>query len=188
MRELRTSDENAKEWEREFLLSLLSRTYIKLQTTLDSHFARHSMTAQEAAVLVQCAGVKEISPGRLALSLGRDKGIATRWVQRLEARGFVTRKVDWRDRRFFVLKATSRGRRMVPALKLIFEKIRRLLFARISVEDVQRTGSVLRIMLENAGELSSQAKGRQRRNCSHSAKTVEIIKTSTPGQSSEPSE
>ena len=117
------------------------------------------MTAQEAAVLVRCAEAVETSPGRLALSLGRDKGKVTRFIQRLEARGLISRKVNWRDRRIFSLEATSRGRRMAPGLILTFENIRKHLFAGINVSDLERLGVVLLTMLENVEKLNSLTAG-----------------------------
>ena len=162
MHKIGTGNGSAKEGEKEFFLSMLFRTCIKLQTTFDGYFVRYGMTAQEAAVLVRCSEAVETSPGRLALSLGRDKGKVSRFLQRLEARGLITRKVSWRDHRSVVLKATSRARRIAPGLILTFENIRSQLFAEISVSDVERMGLVLSTVLRNAEKMSSDTKEARR--------------------------
>src|ERR1700693_1278642 len=84
---LETGNVLAQQWEMELFLSVLSRTYIKLQTTFDRYFVMHGMTAQEASILVRCSEAIETSPGGLAFSLGRDKGQMSRFVQRLGNQG-----------------------------------------------------------------------------------------------------
>lgn len=138
----------------EVLVSLLLRTSIKLQTTVDRCFLPFGMTAQDAAVLVRCAQTREISAGRLAQAMDRDKGKVTRFVDRLEAASYVTRKSDPRDRRFFIIKATPSGRRIAPRLKLLFEEIRAHFFVGIPTDDMEFLASVLSRLHENAGNLS----------------------------------
>ena len=75
-----------RDWLRETLLSWLFQTCIALQTSLNHRFAGFGMTAQEASVLMRCVEAGKSSPGRLAILLGRDKGIITRFVDGLEAR------------------------------------------------------------------------------------------------------
>ena len=162
MHKLKTMNDLAKGRERELFLSVLFRTCIKLQTTFDRCFVRYSMTSQEAALLVRCSEAGEISPGRLALSLGRDQSKVTRFLQRLEARGLIIRKKSRRDHRSVVLKATSRARHITPKLTLTFENIRKLLFAGISVSDIERMGLVLSAVLKNAEKMSSALKGEKR--------------------------
>lgn len=141
------------EREGEPVLSLLLRTSIRLQKALDRCFIQFGMTAQEAAVLVRCVEAREISAGRLAESMSRDKGKITRFVDRLEAGNFLTRASDPRDRRLLIIKATSRGRRITPRLKKMFEEIRGQFFAGILTNDIDRLGFVLAQICENAGRL-----------------------------------
>ncbi len=108
----------------ELSIARLFRTSIRLQTAFDRCFSRFGMTAQEAAVLVHCAEEGEISAGKLAKVMGRDKGKITRFVDRLETGGFLTRRSDPRDHRLLIIKATSKGRRFAPQLKTRFEEVR----------------------------------------------------------------
>ncbi|MGC1414368.1 MAG: MarR family transcriptional regulator [Candidatus Acidiferrum sp.] len=117
-----------REWQAELSISRLFRTSIRLQTAFDRCFSPFGMTAQEAAVLVHCAEEGETSAGKLAKAMVRDKGKITRFVDRLESGGFLTRRNDPRDHRLLIIKATIRGRRVAPHLKARFEEVRSQLF------------------------------------------------------------
>src|SRR5271165_5702037 len=93
-----------REWQAELSISRLFRTSIRLQTAFDRCFSQFGMTAQEAAVLMHCAEEGETSAGKLARAMGRDKGKITRFVDRLERSGFLTRKSDPRDHRLSIIK------------------------------------------------------------------------------------
>jgi hypothetical protein len=72
------------EWRKDLLMSWLFQTCIKLQMSLDRRFLRFGMTVQEASVLLRCVEAKNVMPGQLAVGLGRDKGMITRFIDRLE--------------------------------------------------------------------------------------------------------
>jgi DNA-binding MarR family transcriptional regulator len=123
------------------------------------------VSAQEAAVLIRCVEAGEISARRLADIMSRDKGKITRFVDRLEAGNFLSRKSNPRDRRSLVIKATSRGRRVAPRLKVMFEEIRKQFFAGVLANDIDQLGSVLSQMCANADFLyQHQAAGDRRRD------------------------
>jgi DNA-binding MarR family transcriptional regulator len=154
-----------REWQREAVISQLLRASIGLQKAFDRCFAGTNLTAQEAAVLVRCAEAKEISAGKLAQAMERDKGKITRFIDRLEAGGFVRRESDPRDHRLLIIKLTARARRAVPRLKMIFDQVREQFFAGIQSEDLDRLGSVLSQLHENAGRLyEAKTLGHRQRN------------------------
>src|SRR5437660_3145872 len=99
-----------QEWRRDLLTSWLFQTCIRLQTSLDRRFLRFGMTVQEASVLLRCVEARRITPGQLAVALGRDKGKVTRFVHRLESSRLLARDIDPRDRRFSILKPTAKGK------------------------------------------------------------------------------
>jgi DNA-binding MarR family transcriptional regulator len=142
-----------REWRGADLISLLFRTSIRLQTTFDRRFAQFGITAQEAAVLVRCVEAGETSAGKLAQAMGRDKGKITRFVHRLEASRFVTRTCNPKDHRLVIIKATRRGSRMAPRLRMIFEELREQFFDAILTQDIDQLGSVLSQLYANAGRL-----------------------------------
>jgi DNA-binding MarR family transcriptional regulator len=158
----------ASESQEELLVSLLFRASIKLQKTFDRCFVQFRMTAQEAAVLIRCVEAGEISARRLADVMSRDKGKITRFVDRLEAGSFLSRKSNPRDRRSLVIKATNRGRQVAPRLKVMFEEIRRQFFAGVLANDIDQLGSVLSQMCVNADFLyQHQVAGNRRRDKTH---------------------
>jgi DNA-binding MarR family transcriptional regulator len=142
-----------REWRGEDLISLLFRTSIRLQTTFDRRFAQFGITAQEAALLVRCVEAGETSAGKLAQVMGRDKGKITRFVNRLEASRFLTRTCNSKDHRMLIIKATRRGSRMAPRLRMIFEELREQFFDSILTQDIDQLGSMLSQLYENAGRL-----------------------------------
>jgi DNA-binding MarR family transcriptional regulator len=151
-----------REWQAELSISRLFRTRIRLQTAFDRCFHQFGMTAQEAAVLVHCAEERETSAGRLAKAMGRDKGKITRFVDRLEASGFITRKNDPDDHRLLIIKATIRGQRVAPQLKLRFEEVRRQFFEGVLNVDIDKLENVLSQLHANAERLCETKSHRDR--------------------------
>src|SRR5271168_5610384 len=142
-----------REWQAELSISRLFRTSIRLQTAFDRCFSQFGMTAQEAAVLVHCAEEGDISAGKIAKAMGRDKGKITRFVDRLEAGGFLSRSSDPRDHRLLIIKATTKGRRVTPHLKVRFEEVRSQFFQGILNVDIDRLEAVLAQLHANAERL-----------------------------------
>ena len=145
-----------REWQAELSISRLFRTSIRLQTAFDRCFSQFGMTAQEAAVLVHCAQEGETSAGKLAKAMGRDKGKITRFVDRLEASGFVSRRNDTRDHRLLIIKATSKGLRFAPQLKTRFEEVRSQFFEGVLNVDIDKLETVLLQLHANAERLCAE--------------------------------
>ena len=116
------------------------------------------MTVQEASVLLRCVEARRITPGQLAIALGRDKGKITRFVDRLESSRLLTRDIDRRDRRFSILKPTARGKQVARALASVFDSIRKELFVGILESDVRRLSNMLPQLHKNAGHVGSRHK------------------------------
>jgi DNA-binding MarR family transcriptional regulator len=142
-----------REWQAELSISRLFRTSIRLQTVFDRCFSQFGMTAQEAAVLVHCTEDGETSAGKLARAMGRDKGKITRFVDRLETGGFLTRRSDPRDHRLLIIKATGKGRRFAPQLKTRFEEVRSQFFEGVLNVDIDKLETVLSQLHANAERL-----------------------------------
>jgi len=148
------------QWPQELLLSLLVRLSIRLQKALDLRFKPLGITAQEAALLLYCAEAGETSPGRIAASMGRDKGKITRFVDRLESAKLLSRLRSARDRRVFVIKVTKRAATLAPRLKIIFEETRAELFDEIPDGELARLGAAIAQMYSNAGQLRPPTKSK----------------------------
>ena len=130
----------------ELLLALIAQTGIQLQSAMDSRFRPLGLTAQEAALLIRCAETNSKSSGELAAVMGRDKGGVTRHLDKLEARGLIERFASSRDRRVTLVRATRRGRRLLPACRKTFVETRSLLLEDLfDVEIHQLMGVLSRI-------------------------------------------
>jgi DNA-binding MarR family transcriptional regulator len=145
-----------REWQAELSISRLFRTSIRLQTAFDRCFSQFGMTAQEAAVLVHCTEDGETSAGKLARAMGRDKGKITRFVDRLETGGFLTRRSDPHDHRLLIIKATGKGRRFTPQLKTRFEEVRGQFFEGVLNVDIDKLEAVLSQLHANAERLCAE--------------------------------
>jgi DNA-binding MarR family transcriptional regulator len=148
----------AQEWCKDLLVSWLFRTCIRLQTSMDRRFLKYGLTVQEASVLLRCVETRKITPGKLSVSLGRDKGKITRFVDRLESSGLLTREIDPRDRRFSILKPTAKGKQVVRGLGSLFNSIREELFVGILESDVLRLGKMFPQLHKNAVHIGSGQK------------------------------
>ena len=142
-----------REWQAELSISRLFRTSIRLQTAFDRCFSQFGLTAQEASVLVHCAEEGETSAGKLARVMGRDKGKITRFVDRLEASGLVSRRNDSRDHRLLIIKATTKGLRFAPQLKTRFEEVRSQFFEGVLNVDIDKLETLLSQLHANAERL-----------------------------------
>jgi DNA-binding MarR family transcriptional regulator len=145
-----------REWQEELSISRLFRTSIRLQTAFDRCFSQFGMTGQEAAVLVHCAEEGETSAGKLASAMGRDKGKITRFVDRLEAGGFLSRRSDPHDHRLMIIKATSKGRRVAPHLRTRLEEVRGQFFEGVLNVDIDKLETVLTQLHTNAERLCEE--------------------------------
>jgi len=173
----------AEEWSKDLFVSWLFQTCIKLQTSLDRCFLKFGLTVQEATVLLRCAEMQTITPGKLAAIVGRDKGKVTRVIDRLESSSLVTREVYSRDRRYSILRATRKGKLLARELAYVFDSIRTELFLGIRESDVFRLGAMLPQLHKNASNINSGQKSdllRRRRRIGIHRPTTKGPHTSEP--------
>jgi DNA-binding MarR family transcriptional regulator len=101
---------------------LILRLARELRTTLDQRFEEFDLTSQQAALLIHVF-TGQASPKRLADLLGTDTAAITRLVDRLEAKGLVTRSPDPVDRRAITVELTKAGRVLIPKLPIVFDSV-----------------------------------------------------------------
>jgi DNA-binding MarR family transcriptional regulator len=155
-----------EEGQKELLLSSIMRTTFTLQVCLDRRFLVHGTTFQEATVLMRCAEAGEIAPSKLALTLARDKGKITRFIDRLEASKLVKRQVNPQDRRFSIIRPTAKGKFLARRIASTFELILRDLFIAVLDSDIERLSRILPQLHRNAVVIGSKqwlADGRRKR-------------------------
>ena len=164
------------EWRKDLLMSWLFQTCIRLQTSLDRRFLRFGMTVQEASVLLRCVEARSITPGQLAVALGRDKGMITRFIDRLEASRLIVRHINPRDRRLSVIQPTAKGKQAARDLARVFDEIRKELFVGMSEREVGELSSMMARLHKNAVDIGSAQKcdaARQRKWIGRHGKNAE---------------
>ena len=87
------------------------------------------MTVQEASVLLRCVEARSVTPGRLAVGLGRDKGLITWSMIVFKTAASIARHLNPRDRRFSILKPTAKGKQTARDLARLFDEIERNSFS-----------------------------------------------------------
>jgi DNA-binding MarR family transcriptional regulator len=126
---------------------LLQELLLGLFTRLPEIASELRLSSAQCQLLRQLDPGQPIPMGRLAAHLACDASNVTGIVDRLESRGLVRRSTDARDRRVRVICLTPRGgvlrRRLLDRLAQPPRG-----FARLSPEEQQLLGSLLRKALE----------------------------------------
>ena len=88
-----------------------------LLEALDRELAQHDLTAAQAIVLFQLDHGEFKHAAEYCRVLRYDPGAMTRLIDRLEAKGFVSRQRTAEDRRAIKLELTAAGRTVVPRIR-----------------------------------------------------------------------
>jgi DNA-binding MarR family transcriptional regulator len=115
------------------LTSLVTQVARGLRTALDQRFGELGLTSQQAGVLLHVSG-GTTSPRKLADLLGTDTAGMTRLVDRLAEKGYLDRVPDTADRRAITVALTPAGRKILPAIKPIFDDVADTITAGIPAE------------------------------------------------------
>jgi DNA-binding MarR family transcriptional regulator len=128
--------------------SLINQVGRELRTAVESGLAPFGVTAQQAALLLQAAR-GETSPNRLAALLGTDTAGMTRLLDRLEAKGLITRGKHPDDRRSIVIEPTKDGTALTPRLAPVFGRVTFRLLDGFSEQEIHQLTTMLQRMIEN---------------------------------------
>jgi DNA-binding MarR family transcriptional regulator len=80
------------------------------------------VTVAEWVVMRGMFGKNQTSPGVVAARIGMTRGAITRLIDRLLAKGYVTRQESSGDRRYQEIALTAAGRRLVPSLAALADR------------------------------------------------------------------
>ncbi len=128
--------------------SLVHRVARELNSALDRQLTGFDLTAQQAVLLLLAARQK-VGPSQLKDRLGTDTAGMTRLLDRLEAKGLLTRSRHPDDRRAIIIEPTDAGRALVPRLAPIFRRVNGQLLAGLSEDEVLQLTTTLQRMLDN---------------------------------------
>ncbi|MFC6155470.1 MarR family winged helix-turn-helix transcriptional regulator [Kribbella jiaozuonensis] len=115
------------------LTSLVTQVARGVRTALDQRFAELGLTSQQAGVLLHVSG-GTTSPRKLADLLGTDTAGMTRLVDRLVEKDYLDRQPGSADRRAITVALTPAGRKILPAIKPIFDEVADAITAGIPAE------------------------------------------------------
>jgi DNA-binding MarR family transcriptional regulator len=115
------------------LTSLVTQVARGVRTALDQRFGELGLTSQQAGVLLHVSG-GTTSPRKLADLLGTDTAGMTRLVDRLVEKGYLDRLPAADDRRTINVALTSAGRKILPAIKPIFDEVADTITADVPAE------------------------------------------------------
>jgi DNA-binding MarR family transcriptional regulator len=128
--------------------SLVHRVARELNSALDRQLTAYDLTAQQAALLLLAAR-QRVSPSQLKDRLGTDTAGMTRLLDRLEAKGLLTRVRHPDDRRAILIEPTAAGRALVPRLAPVFRRVNTRLLAGLGEAEVRKLTTTLQHMYDN---------------------------------------
>lgn len=128
--------------------SLIPQIARELRTALEAELAALGLTTQQGAVLMRVALGENIQ-NQLAQLVGTDTAGMSRLVDRLEAKGLVTRERHPDDRRSTVVAVTEAGRELLPQVMPTFGRVGTRLLDGFSEEEKAQATALLIRMRDN---------------------------------------
>jgi DNA-binding MarR family transcriptional regulator len=110
----------------------------------------HGLSQGEAHILAQLAEKAPATIKDLHQGLAHKRSTLTSILDRLAARGFITREVGAADRRTFVITLTPKGRRVARRVHEHLTGLERAIARRVSPSDVSGFLNVIRAVEEEA--------------------------------------
>jgi DNA-binding MarR family transcriptional regulator len=114
-----------------------------IDVELEQRLAVLEITQAEAHVLARLGRGGSTSPSELHRLFGHKRSTLTNVLDRLEARGWVTREVNPDDRRSFVVSLTRPGRTAAAKVVREVDALERRVTGRVAKRDLQGLAAVL---------------------------------------------
>ena len=142
--------------------SLMGRVRGQLLVALDAELARDPLlgplevTAAQLIVLVRLASHdRAVAISELCKSVAYDAGAMTRMLDRLEAKGLISRSRSETDRRVVLLELTEAGRTAYPRVREVSMRVMNRSLNDFSHDEAQQLESLLLRMARNITEAQS---------------------------------
>ncbi|GLW07189.1 MarR family transcriptional regulator [Microtetraspora sp. NBRC 13810] len=138
----------------------ISRAARLLGLELRDHFATHGLQPWEfdiLATLRRSGSPYRLTAGDLVESSMVTSGAITNRIDRLAARGLVTRETDPANRRSVLITLTGEGLRLVDAVVAAHVDFERNLLAPLAPEQRDQLAGLLRTLLAGLGDTPAQA-------------------------------
>jgi DNA-binding MarR family transcriptional regulator len=136
---------------------LMRRVMQSIAQQADARLAPHELTHGQWMPLFLLLKTGGATVATLARDLNVDPGAATRMLDRLEKKGFVSRSRSTEDRRVVNLTLTESGRQVAAEVPRVLSQVLNEHLAGFSHDEWQTLLSLLRRMLVNAELLQAAA-------------------------------
>ncbi|HEX4387786.1 MAG TPA: MarR family transcriptional regulator [Steroidobacteraceae bacterium] len=144
--------------------ALLSRVRVEMLAALDNELgadkrlAPLELSAAQFIVIANLAGAEgPRSASDLCKGISYDAGAMTRMLDRLEAKGLISRNRSAHDRRLMHLELTDEGRAAYPRMREISLTVANRFLRGFSKAEARQLEGMLARMLENAHGLAPRA-------------------------------
>ncbi|MZP30006.1 MarR family transcriptional regulator [Heliobacterium undosum] len=128
---------------------LLNRTSIRLKNKLLRSFKPYNMTPEQWAVLKGLSEKEGISPKEIAELTSKDQPSTVRILEKLEKKGFITRRVNREDTRSYLLFITAAGRELVEELIPLAKEVLDTALQGIEKEKIDEFKKMLNVIYRN---------------------------------------
>jgi len=115
----------------------------------------------EAHILAHLASSGAASIADLHRGLAHKRSTLTSILDRLTARGLITREVGAHDRRTFIVTPTARGRQAAGRVRRHLEALERAVAGRVSTDEVRAFTKVVAAVEEEARKRARAARTRR---------------------------
>lgn len=99
---------------------LLKQSFLLMQDCATAVYEHHDLSFMQFLVLLKLKEGVAATPGDLCRLMRHDTGALTRLIDQLEARGYLVRARDARDRRVIQLRLTAEGESRLAELTPLF--------------------------------------------------------------------
>jgi DNA-binding MarR family transcriptional regulator len=123
---------------------------IAMERAIDAEMAEHDLTGVQWGPLLMIDHGLGTTAADLARAASVDTGAMTRMLDRLEAKGLVSRVRCAKDRRVVQLELTSEGRRLCRRIPYGLSRVLNSLLRGFTAEELETFKTLTRRMLSNA--------------------------------------
>ncbi|MDE2605239.1 MAG: MarR family transcriptional regulator [Burkholderiales bacterium] len=128
---------------------------------VDKAFEPQGLTSAQWVPLFKLYHGDARTVAELARESQLDTGAMTRLLDRLEAKGLVTRVRSSEDRRVVNLELTKEGREAAQEIPQVLCKVQNAFLQGLSVEEWQQLKDLLRRILDNGLALQGESQGKE---------------------------
>lgn len=128
---------------------LISYIYRRNHSFITQEFAQLDISSGHLPFLLSLHHHDGISQEELSLIVGVDKTTTARAIKKLVTQGYVTRRHTEKDKRFYSLSLTTKGKNIIPFLERTTKKLNAVLSYGLTADEKQSVLHILAKMAHN---------------------------------------